>query len=83
MESCDFTSRGFNGLTQDEQKMDWAMSSREDVMKDEKFIQIFSEYTEAIGINKPQEIEAWAPIIKKKEEITIQNAVLEAQRLKD
>ena len=59
------------------------MCSRESVLKDEKFIQIFSEYAEAIGINKPQQVEAWAPIIQKKEEIKIKKAEEDAQKQKE
>lgn len=58
------------------------MLSREAVLKNEKFIQIFSQYADVIGINKPQEVAAWTPIIKKREEIAIKKAEEEAKRLK-
>jgi len=43
----------------------WAMQSRESVLEHEKFKEIFASYAEAIGIDKPQEIEAWTALSAK------------------
>lgn len=45
-----------NGMTIQEQKLEWAYLSRESVLANEKFQQIFGEFAEAIGLHKEQKV---------------------------
>lgn len=51
-----------------------AMESREHVLSNEKFIEIFGEYTEALGIKTAAKPEEWTALLEKKEKVTIRMA---------
>ena len=58
------------------------MSSRESVLKNEKFQQIFGEYAEVIGITKAQNVPAWEPIIKRNAEIAERKRIADEEAVR-
>jgi len=65
-----------------ERSLGFAMKSREEVLKNEKFQQIFGEYAEFIGITKEQTVEGWAEHKLKLDKIKAEKEAAEAERLK-
>ena len=61
-------------FTPSENRQIMAMESREHVLSHEKFIEIFGEYTEALGIKTAVAPEEWTPLIAKKEKVTLRLA---------
>ena len=52
-------------LTLKDRRIQFAMESREAVLKHEKFQAIFGEYADAIGINEKKTFEHWEPMVEK------------------
>jgi ubiquitin-protein ligase len=46
-------------LSEKDHRINWAMQSRDEVKKHEKFEQIFAPYADAIGINEPADLPVW------------------------
>lgn len=61
-------------FTPSENRQIMAMESREHVLSNKKFIEIFGEYSEALGIKTAAAPEEWTPLIAKKEKVTIRLA---------
>lgn len=52
-------------LTLKDRRIQFAMESREAVLKHEKFQAIFGEYADVIGINEKKTFDHWEPVIEK------------------
>jgi len=66
-----------------ERSLGFAMKSRHEVLKNEKFQAIFGAYADAIGINQEQVVEGWAEHKIKVEKIQAEKEAAEAKRVEE
>ena len=67
-------------LTEKEKSIKWASESRQKVLAEPKFQELFAKYADAIGINECPEMPSWVAVQAKMDK---QDAEREARRLEE